>query len=135
MRIGGETITVPKHGGVLVAPRLLRQVFNDADEEVLWLIVGAPAKNSKKRAARHESLFQKQLPKELEGVLWPPQERTEVRGQRSEIGACRISSATPTYNNTVAHKGAMNSGTYAHIYYYNGEILRLDIRRTGDDNS
>jgi hypothetical protein len=55
----GNAITVPKHGGVLVAPKRLRQVFNDADEEVLWLIVGAPAKNSKKRAARHESIFQK----------------------------------------------------------------------------
>src|SRR4029077_17345192 len=44
MRIGDETITVPKHGGVLVGPKLLRQVFNDTDEEALWLIVGAPEK-------------------------------------------------------------------------------------------
>jgi hypothetical protein len=33
---------VPKHGGVLVGPDQLRQVFNDTDEEVLWLIIGAP---------------------------------------------------------------------------------------------
>src|SRR5215475_6814846 len=42
MRIGDQTITVPKHGGVLVGPETLRQVFNDTDAEVLWLIVGAP---------------------------------------------------------------------------------------------
>src|SRR5258706_3660780 len=42
MRVENETLTVPKHGGVLVGPKLLRQVFNDTDAEVLWLIVGAP---------------------------------------------------------------------------------------------
>src|SRR4051812_20035508 len=42
LRVGVETLTVPKYGGVLVRPEQLRQVFNDTDEEVLWLIVGAP---------------------------------------------------------------------------------------------
>src|SRR5437899_5887664 len=42
MRISDQTITVPKFGGVLVGPALLRQVFNDTDTDVLWLIVGAP---------------------------------------------------------------------------------------------
>src|SRR5499427_4220867 len=44
MRIGEQTITVPKHGGVLVGPEMLRQVFNDTDSEGLWLIVGAAEK-------------------------------------------------------------------------------------------
>src|SRR5512134_1230235 len=42
MRAGEETLTVPKHGGVLVGPNQLRQVFNDTESEVPWLIVGAP---------------------------------------------------------------------------------------------
>ena len=42
MRVGEETLTVPRLGGVLVGPAMLRQVFNDTDSEVLWLIVGAP---------------------------------------------------------------------------------------------
>src|SRR5437763_101631 len=42
MRVGEETLTVPKYGGVLVGPDQLRQVFNDTDTEVLWLIIGAP---------------------------------------------------------------------------------------------
>src|SRR6188768_2984469 len=42
IRVGDETLTVPKHGGVLVGPAMLRQIFNDTDSEVLWLIVGAP---------------------------------------------------------------------------------------------
>jgi len=37
--------------------------------------------------------------------------------------------ATPAYHNTIAHKGALNAGTYARIYYYDGEILRVDIRK------
>src|SRR5919197_4793742 len=41
MRVGGESLTVPKYGGVLVGPDQLRQVFNDTEEEVLWLITGA----------------------------------------------------------------------------------------------
>src|SRR5258706_15811418 len=35
MRIGGETVPVPKHGGVLGGPEQLRQVFNDTDAETL----------------------------------------------------------------------------------------------------
>src|SRR5512139_2386422 len=42
LRVGDETLTVPSYGGVLVAPDQLRQVFNDTDAEVLWLIIGAP---------------------------------------------------------------------------------------------
>lgn len=42
MRVGEETLTVPKYGAVLVGPDQLRQVFNDTDAEVLWLIIGAP---------------------------------------------------------------------------------------------
>jgi mannose-6-phosphate isomerase-like protein (cupin superfamily) len=42
IRVGEETLTVPQHGGILVGPEQLRQVFNDTGSEVLWLIVGAP---------------------------------------------------------------------------------------------
>src|SRR6187397_2411073 len=42
IRIGAETLTVPKFGAVLVGPDQLRQAFNDTEEETLWLIVGAP---------------------------------------------------------------------------------------------
>jgi hypothetical protein len=34
IRIGDKTLTVPKHGGVLVGPEQLRQVFNDTETEV-----------------------------------------------------------------------------------------------------
>ena len=37
--------------------------------------------------------------------------------------------ATPAYHNTIAHKGVLSAGAYARIYYYNGEILRVDIRK------
>jgi mannose-6-phosphate isomerase-like protein (cupin superfamily) len=78
MRVGDETITVLKRGGVLVGPKLLRQVFNDTDEEVLWLIVGAPEKEFEEGEPHDMSVYYpvdpKQLPKELSGVMWPPQE-------------------------------------------------------------
>lgn len=37
--------------------------------------------------------------------------------------------ATPAYHNTIAHKGVLNQGTYARLYYYEGEILRVDVRK------
>jgi mannose-6-phosphate isomerase-like protein (cupin superfamily) len=40
MRVGDQTLTVPKHGGVLVGPDEL-QVFNDTENKVLWLILSA----------------------------------------------------------------------------------------------
>jgi mannose-6-phosphate isomerase-like protein (cupin superfamily) len=80
MRVGDETLTVPMHGGVLVGPNRLRQVFNDTDAEVLWLVVGAPEETEFLPGAKTKpdlSLIYpvdpKQLPKELAGVEWPPE--------------------------------------------------------------
>jgi mannose-6-phosphate isomerase-like protein (cupin superfamily) len=76
IRVGEQTLTVPKHGGVLVGPAQLRQVFNDTDSEVLWLIVGAPEQEVPPGETLDQKLVYpvdpKQLPKELDGVVWPP---------------------------------------------------------------
>lgn len=80
MRIGGETLTVPKHGGVLVGPEELRQVFNDTDTATLWLIVGAPEETEFLPTAKAPPdlsvLYPEdptQLPPELAGKSWPPE--------------------------------------------------------------
>jgi mannose-6-phosphate isomerase-like protein (cupin superfamily) len=72
IRVGDEALTVPKHGGVLVGPSQLRQVFNDTDAEVLWLIVGAPEEleflpgaKTKPDMSLIYPVDSKQLPKEL----------------------------------------------------------------------
>jgi mannose-6-phosphate isomerase-like protein (cupin superfamily) len=82
MRVGDETLTVAKYGGVLVGPDELRQVFNDTDAEVLWLIVGAPEEmeflpgaTGKPDLSLIYPVDPKQLPKELAEVDWPPKER------------------------------------------------------------
>jgi hypothetical protein len=77
IRVGDLTLTVPEHGGVLVGPSQLRQVFNDTDRDVLWLIASAPEENDLVAGPKPDmSLFYpvdpKQLPKELAGVDWPP---------------------------------------------------------------
>lgn len=79
MRVGDETLTVPRCGGVLVGPDQSRQVFNDTDAEVLWLIIGAPEETEFLPGAKIKpdlSLIYPtdptQLPKELAGVQWPP---------------------------------------------------------------
>lgn len=78
IRVGRETLTVPKHAGVLVWPDTLRQVFNDTNEETLWLIIGAPEEiealpGSKTDLTLFYPVDPRQLPQELAGVTWPPQ--------------------------------------------------------------
>jgi len=76
IRVGADTLTVPKHGGVLVGPHELRQVFNDTDSEVLWLIVGAPElefeKDTEADLSQYYPVDPKQMPPELAGTEWPP---------------------------------------------------------------
>ena len=75
IRVGEETLTVPKHGGVLFGPSLLRQIFNDSDTETLWLIVGAPDKEFESRPIDLKQFYPvepTQLPPELKGAVWPP---------------------------------------------------------------
>ena len=79
LRVGDETLTVPKHGGVHVGPNVLRQVFNDTESEVLWLIVGAPEEvellpGSTADKSAFYPVDPKQLPQELAGVVWPPKD-------------------------------------------------------------
>jgi mannose-6-phosphate isomerase-like protein (cupin superfamily) len=81
IRIGEVTLTVPKYGGVLAGPDQLRQVFNDTDSEVLWLIIGAPEELEFLQGSKSQidlSLIYPtdptQLPKELAGVAWPPKD-------------------------------------------------------------
>src|SRR5262245_59398131 len=77
MRVGDETLTVQRYGGVWVQPTLLRQVFNDTDQETLWLIIGAP--EAELKPGEDNSLWYptdpKALPPELAGVTWPPASR------------------------------------------------------------
>ena len=41
-RIADEVVTLAPLSAVLVSPRVVRQLFNDTAETVLWLVVGAP---------------------------------------------------------------------------------------------
>ena len=75
MRVGERTITVTRYGSVLMAPSVLRQIFNDTPDESLWLIVSAPQEDM---AAIRKDLSliypedPKSLPPELGGRAWPP---------------------------------------------------------------
>ena len=81
MRVGEQTLTVPKYGGVLVGPDQMRQVFNDTESEVLWLIIGAPEELEFLRGSLSQmdlSLIYPsdptKLPNELTGAVWPPKD-------------------------------------------------------------
>jgi len=79
MRVDEVTLTVPKYGGVWVRPDQIRQVFNDTESEVLWLIIGAPEEMEYLPSAKVKPDMSPiyptdptQLPKELSGIQWPP---------------------------------------------------------------
>ena len=74
IRIGKDSLTLPRHGCVLVPPEALRQVFNDTAGEVLWLIVGAPEDGSSGRSVELSDVYPEDpraLPTELAGREWP----------------------------------------------------------------
>ncbi len=75
IRVDGVTETIERHGGIHVAPESVRQVFNDTEETVLWLIVGAPERELDPGQEGDMSIFYprdpKRLPPELEGHTWP----------------------------------------------------------------
>jgi uncharacterized cupin superfamily protein len=72
IRVGADTVTVPRHGAVLVRPACLRQVFNDTKDEVLWLIVGAPRREDETDRSAFYPEDPRQLPAELRDRKWPP---------------------------------------------------------------
>ena len=50
----------------------------------------------------------------------------EVNGKQFEVNYFY---ATPAYNKTLARGGVLGDGVYARIYYFNGEILRVEVRK------
>ncbi len=76
MRVDGKSYTLRKHEGIHVWPEQMRQVFNDTEEEVLWLIVGAPdneiPKGGKPDLTKFYPEDPRKLPPEMEGVEWQP---------------------------------------------------------------
>ena len=66
-------------------------------------------------------------------VLWQQPYHGHSQGDRIRVNGKEFVVsyfyATPAYTKTIAHGGALTQGTYARIYYYDGEILRVDIRK------
>jgi len=42
VRVDDDLLELPRLSALLVQPESVRQVFNDTDEDVLWLVVGTP---------------------------------------------------------------------------------------------
>jgi len=75
IRVGRESLTVPRYGSVLVAPQAMRQVFNDTQEDSLWLIIAAPQEGQAGERTSPTDFYPedpRSLPPELSGRAWPP---------------------------------------------------------------
>jgi quercetin dioxygenase-like cupin family protein len=47
MRVEDESLTLEPLSSVLVEPHSMRQVFNDSEEDALWLVAGAPPEGAR----------------------------------------------------------------------------------------
>jgi uncharacterized cupin superfamily protein len=79
MRVDDELLTLEPLSAVLVEPEHVRQVFNDSDENALWLVVGSPPEQANTLEMTEEQLAArypdgpKALPPELGGGQFKPQ--------------------------------------------------------------
>ena len=84
IRVDGRTHTIQRHEAIHVWPEQMRQIFNDNETEVTWLIIGAPDDEIPQGEKPDLSLFYpsdpKELPPELLGSEWPPKTNTEQGG-------------------------------------------------------
>lgn len=73
IRVGEEVLTLTPLDALLAPPESVRQVFNDTDDEALWLVVGAPPELANTLEMDEERLRflypdgPKALPPELDG--------------------------------------------------------------------
>jgi quercetin dioxygenase-like cupin family protein len=67
MRIGDDVHTLAPLSSVLVEPAVVRQIFNDLDEDALWLVFGTPneAANTLEMSAQTLALLYPDGPKAL----------------------------------------------------------------------
>lgn len=83
IRVDGRTYTLGRNEAIHVWPEQMRQVFNDTDDEVTWLIVGAPdnEKSDSKRPILSEfyPTDPKELPPEMQGIEWPKHKAEQGR--------------------------------------------------------
>jgi quercetin dioxygenase-like cupin family protein len=79
IRVDDELLTLEPLSAVLVEPEHVRQVFNDTDENALWLVVGSPPEQANTLEMTEEQLAArypdgpKALPPELGGGQFKPQ--------------------------------------------------------------
>lgn len=73
IRVGDDSLVLPRLSAVSVSPDEVRQLFNDGDADTLWLVMGAPheAANTLEMDAETIAFLYpdgpKALPPELEG--------------------------------------------------------------------
>ncbi len=73
MRIGEDSLVLPRLSAVYVSPDEVRQLFNDGDGDVLWIVFGAPHEAANTLEMSEETMAflypdgPKTLPPELEG--------------------------------------------------------------------
>jgi quercetin dioxygenase-like cupin family protein len=83
IRVGEEALELGPLDALLVEPETMRQIFNDTDEEALWLVVGAPqsaANTLEMSEAELRSLYPegpRVLPPELGGGEFRPSPAAE----------------------------------------------------------
>ena len=56
MRVDSDSLVLPRLSAVYVSPDSVRQLFNDGDSDVLWLVFGAPGEAANTLAMDEETM-------------------------------------------------------------------------------
>ena len=130
LHVGDETLTVPRYGGVLVGPDQLRDVFNDTDAEVLWLIIGAPeeleflpAQRPSPTSRSFTRLTRSSCPRN--SPVWNGRRRLKLRLQQSR----EIGSMTPEQEQ--ARAAMTDAGRSWRNYSFSRFTSTRSMRRSG----
>ena len=105
LRVGDETLTVPKYGGVLVGPERCVKYSTTRMTSFLWLIVGGPGgkwsffpgQTTKPDMSLIYPVDPKQLPKELAGVEWSPGGQMSAKPNAESSSDCRREEASRSF--------------------------------------
>jgi len=85
VRVDGETLDLGPLDSLLVEPESVRQIFNDTEEDALWLVLGAPPEAASTLEMSEETLRAlypegpRALPPELGGGEFRPSPADEPR--------------------------------------------------------
>ena len=131
LAIGGTLLLRKKHDRASKVFPLMAVIIGSILFLVSLIIFGGSVASKNKLMSAYQS-GQFQVVEGLVDVLHRQPHSGHTKGDVISINGKQFEinyfNRTPAYSRTISHGGVLREGTYARVYYRNGDILRIDIR-------